>query len=45
MVEIMTKIKLRVLNIGYVIAINMTIIHINFQMNLWVLLKVMVKLT
>ena len=30
MVEIITKIKLRVLNFGYVIGINMTIVHINF---------------
>ena len=45
MVKIITKIKLRVLNFGYMIAINMTIMYINFQMNLQVLLKVMVKLT
>ena len=44
MVEIITKIKLRVLNFGYVIAINMTIMFINFQMNPHVSLKVMVKL-
>ena len=44
MVRIITKIKLRVLNFRYVTAINMTIMYINFQMNLWVLLKVMVKL-
>ena len=36
MVEIMTKIKLRVLNFGYVIAIDMTIMYINIQTNLWV---------
>ena len=44
MFEIMAKIKLRVLIFGYVIAINMTIIYINFQTHLHVLLKVMVKL-
>ena len=32
----MPKIELRALNFGYVIAINMTIMYINFQMNLWV---------
>ena len=41
---VITKIKLRVLNFGYIIAINMTIMYINFQMNLQVLLKVMFKL-
>ena len=41
----MGNIKLRVLNFGYVMAVNMTIMYINFQMNLQVLLKVMVKLT
>ena len=45
MVEIMTKIKLRVLNFRYMIAINTTILHISFQTNLWVSLKVTVKLT
>ena len=44
MVKIMTKIKLRVLNFGYVMAVDMTMMHINFQMNLQVLLKVTVKL-
>ena len=44
MVEIMTKIKLRVVNFWYVMAINMTIMYINFQMNLQVSLKVMIKL-
>ena len=39
MVKIMTKIKLGVLNFGYVIGINMTIMYINFQTNLQVLLK------
>ena len=34
MVKIMTKFKLRALNFGYVIAINMTIMYINFEMNL-----------
>ena len=45
MVEIITKIKLRVLNFRYVIAINMTIMYINSQTNLWVSLKVIAKLT
>ena len=45
MAKIMTKIKLRVLNFGYVIGIGMTITYISFQMNLWVLLKAMIKLT
>ena len=40
MVEIMIKIKLRVLNFGYVIAINMTIMCVTFQKNLQVSLKV-----
>ena len=40
----MTKIKLTVLNFGYVIAIDMIIMYINVQMNLQVLLKVMVQL-
>ena len=44
MATIMAKIKLRVLNSGYVIAIDMSTIYVNFQMNLQVLLKVMVKL-
>ena len=44
MVKIMTKIKLRVLNFGYLIAIYMTIMYINFQTNLQVSLKVTVKL-
>ena len=44
MVKIITKIKPRVLNFGYVVAIDMTIMYINFQMNLQVLLKVTVKL-
>ena len=45
MVGIMTKIKLQVLNFGYLIAINMTITYINFQINLQVSLKVTIKLT
>ena len=44
MVEIMTKIKLRVLIFEYVTAIDMPIMYINFQTNLCILLKVMVKL-
>ena len=44
MAKIMTKIKLRVLNFEYVVVIDMTIMYINFQMNLQVSLKVMVKL-
>ena len=43
MVKIITKFKLRALRFGYVIAINTTIMHINFQMILWVTLKVMVS--
>ena len=45
MVEIMIKIKFRDLNFGYLIAINMTIMYMDFQMNLQILLKVTVKLT
>ena len=44
MVRIMTKIKLRALNFGYVITVHMTIMYIQFEMNLQVSLKVMVKL-
>ena len=44
MVGIITKIKVTVLNFGYVIAIDMTIMYINIQTNLWVLSKVTVKL-
>ena len=36
--------RLKVLNFGYVMGVNVTIMCINFQMNLWVLLKVMVQL-
>ena len=43
MVEIMTKIKLRVLTFAYMPAIDMTIVHINFQTNLQISLKVIVK--
>ena len=43
-VEILGKIKLRVLNFGYVITVNVTIMYTNFQMKLWVLLKVTVQL-
>ena len=38
------NIKLRALNFGYVMGVDMTIMYINFQMNLWVSLKVMVQL-
>ena len=38
------NIKLRVLNFGYVMADDVTIMCINFQMNLQVLLKVTVQL-
>ena len=41
----MGNIKLRVLNFGYIMGVNMTIMYINFQMNLQVSLKVMVKLS
>ena len=39
----MGNIKLRILNFGYVMDVDVTIIYINFQMNLQVFLKVMVK--
>ena len=45
MVKIMTKIKLKILNFEYVISIDMTIVYINFQMNLYVLIKVKIELT
>ena len=35
----MGNIKLRVLNFGYVMAVDVTIMCMNFQMNLWVLFK------
>ena len=44
MVKIITKIKLSVLNFWYVMAGNITIVPISFQMNLWVSLKVKVML-
>ena len=40
----MGNIKPRALNFGYVMAIDVTIMCINFQVNLLVLQKVMVKL-
>ena len=40
----MDKIKLRVKNFGYLITVDVTIMYINFQTKLWVLLKVMVQL-
>ena len=44
MFKITHNIKLRVMNFGYVMAVNVNIVYINFQMNLQVLLKVMVQL-
>ena len=43
MVKFITKIKLSILNFGYVMAVDITIGCIIFQMNLQVLLKVIVK--
>ena len=40
----MGKIKLRVMNFGYVMTINITIMCINFQLKLQVSFKVMVQL-
>ena len=40
----MSKIKLRVLNFGYVIAIDVTIMYTNLQTKLQVFLKVTVQL-
>ena len=40
----MTKIKLRIMNFGYVITVDVTIKYINFQSKVWVSLKVMVQL-
>ena len=42
-VKIITKIKLNVLNFGYMMAVDITIVCIIFQMTLQVSLKVMVK--
>ena len=39
----MTKLKFRVLNFRYMIAIDMTIMHINFHMDVQVSFKVMVS--
>ena len=44
MFKIIGNIKLRVKYFGYVMSVNVTIMHVNFQTNLWVLLKVMVQL-
>ena len=44
MLKILGNNKLRVLNFGYVIAVDVIIMYIHFQMNLWVLLKVTVEL-
>ena len=41
--EVISTIKLRVLNFGYMMTVNVTIMYINFQMNLQVLLKVTVQ--
>ena len=40
----MTKIKIRITNFGYVITVNVTIMHTKFHMKLWVSLKVMAQL-
>ena len=40
----MGKIKLRVLNFGYVMTVKVTIIHTDFQTKLQVSLEVMVQL-
>ena len=40
----MGEIKLRVTNFGYMITVDVNIMHTNFQMKLQVLLKVMVQL-
>ena len=40
----MGNIKLRVLNFGYVMGVDVTIMYINFQMNQWFSLKVMIQL-
>ena len=40
----MTKIKLRVINFGYIMIVDVTIMYINFQMKPQVLLRVMVQL-
>ena len=39
----MSNIKLRALNFGYMMGVDMTIIYQNFQMNLQVLLKVAIQ--
>ena len=39
----MTKIELRITNFGYVITVDVTIMHTDFQMKLQVLLKVTVQ--
>ena len=44
MLKMLRNNKLRILNFGYVIAVNVTIMYINIQMNLHVSLKVIVKL-
>ena len=44
MVRIMTKIKLRIMNFGYMITVNVTIMYIKFEGKLWVLLKDIVQL-
>ena len=32
------------MNFGYLVAVDVTIMYVNFQMNLWVLLKVTLQL-
>ena len=38
------NIKHRMMRFGYVMAVNVTIMSVNFQMNLWGLSKVMLQL-
>ena len=40
----MGNIKLRALNFGYMMGVNVTIMYKNFQMNLQVSFKVMIQL-
>ena len=40
----MIEIKHTIMNFGYVLTVNVTIMYINFQMKLHVSLKVMVQL-
>ena len=43
-VKIMSKIKLRVTNFGYVITVSVAVMYTNFQSKLQVLLQVTVQL-